>query len=243
MPTERILPHHRFHSLRQPVESAPHVGLLRRQPDAHPLRLVQAVQTRQPHHAPLSNAASTARRCSASNPGRTSTLRWFSSRISIAGFRTTLGTAAGAAATFTSTNFCATACASRFRQAKKCGAHRPRSRQKAATLCPLLACWEISFRHLILACFLRWVMLPACYLRRPQSKMGLVYRSHSSGPRSTKSTKSTKSTEVILRWRRNRLQLRESKQNSMRSRILSVPVFFILTLVLSCPSFLAQQST
>src|SRR5205809_1612463 len=53
---------------------------------------------------------------------------------------------------------------------------------------------------------------------------------------------STSWFEVILRPRRNRLQLRESKQNSMRSRILSVPLFFILTLVLSCPSFLAQQS-
>jgi hypothetical protein len=54
-----------------------------------------------------------------------------------------------------------------FPPGKKCGAHSPRSRQKAATLFRLLACWEISFRHLVLACCLRWVMLPACYLCWP----------------------------------------------------------------------------
>jgi hypothetical protein len=77
----------------------------------------------------------------------------------------------------TSTNFFASACASRFRQAKKCGAHSPRSRQNAATFSPLLACWEISFRHLLQACCLRWVMPPACSLSRHKGKMGLVYRS------------------------------------------------------------------
>src|SRR5437764_10461082 len=68
-------------------------------------------------------------------------------------------------ATFTSTNFFASASFRRFRHAKKCGAHSPRSRQNAATLSPLLPCWEISFRHFFHACFLRWVMAPACYHR------------------------------------------------------------------------------
>src|SRR5436853_495946 len=48
---------------------------------------------------------------------------------------------------------------------------------------------------------------------------------------------------MILRPRGNRLQLRESTQNAMRSRILLLPLFLVLTLVFSCPLFLAQQNT
>src|SRR5260370_8823736 len=82
MSTQRILADHHLDAFRQSVKTAPHVRRFRRQPDARRLRPVQRVQTGQPHHAPLSTTATNARKCCASNPGPTTRLRPFLSRIS-----------------------------------------------------------------------------------------------------------------------------------------------------------------
>ena len=90
--------------------------------------------------------------------------------------------------TCTSTNFgsgapCASrpasASRSRFFQAKKYGAHNPRSRQNAATLCPLRPCSLTSFRHFPHTCLLlsRCVMQQPCYTHPSLRKMRLAYRS------------------------------------------------------------------
>src|SRR5437016_8369965 len=76
-----------------------------------------------------------------------------------------------------STNGSTAASLNRFFQAKKCGAHSPRLRQNAATLCPLLVCCEINFRHFLHACFRRCVMCPACSSPAHARKMGFRYRS------------------------------------------------------------------
>ena len=72
MPSQRILPDHRPHGFGEPVEAAAHVGHLRRQPDSRALLPVQRAQTRKAGHR-VSNAATTARKCSASKPGSTTT--------------------------------------------------------------------------------------------------------------------------------------------------------------------------
>src|SRR5216684_8879252 len=110
--------------------------------------------TRQPDHAPGSTTASKARKCCASNPGPTTRLRSFLSRTSIAAPCPALASGT-AAASFSSTNFAASACLNRFFQAKNCGAHTPRSRQNTATLCPLRACSETTLRHFVHAFFPR----------------------------------------------------------------------------------------
>src|SRR5208283_4356495 len=79
-----------------------------------------------------------------------------------------------AAAILTSTNSAASASRSRFFHAKKCGAHSPRSRQYAATLCPLRACSKTTFRHFAHAFRLRCrcVILQDCYLARTSARWG-----------------------------------------------------------------------
>src|SRR6266704_4346385 len=154
MSTQRILADHHLDAFRQSVKTAPHVRCFRRQPDARHLRPVQRAQTGQPHHAHDSTTASNARKCCASNPGPTSRLRPLLSRTSIASLCSLLASGA-AAACVTSTNLAASACLSRFFQAKNCGAHTPRSRQNAAILCPLRACSKTTFRHFVHTFLLR----------------------------------------------------------------------------------------
>ncbi len=61
---------------------------------------------------------------------------------------------------------------SRFFQAKKCGAHRPRSRQKAATLSPLFFCSATNRRHFAHASRPRFCM-PHCAAISPSTQDGV----------------------------------------------------------------------
>src|ERR1700740_617932 len=169
MPTQRVLTNHRSHPLRQPVEPAAHVHGLTRQPDPRFLRAVHRLQTRQPDHDAVSNTASNARTCSASNPRPTTRLRPFCSRTS-----TRVSPAAFGAASLscTSRNFTAVSSRNRFFHAKKYGLHRPRPRQNAVTVCPLRACSEISLRHFVRAFFPRLVMSQPCTATRSFTRWG-----------------------------------------------------------------------
>src|SRR6266576_3148300 len=184
MSTQRIFSDHHLDAFRQPIKATAHVGRFRRQPDARYLRPVQRVQTGQPDHAPLSTTASNARKCCASNPGPTSRLRPFWSRISTRESPAVLA----AATSFTSTNCaasppcgCRGAAVSRrrFFQAKKCGAHSLRSPQNAATLCPLRTCSETNFSHFAHTFLLRScrVIPQHCYTRTRPCKMHFTQRS------------------------------------------------------------------
>ena len=179
-PLERILAHHRAHSLRQPVKPAAHVRRLERQPEARPRParpvFVQRPQARQPPHAALSSTAASARtmrgveswphpqtppipqyhfhppipgrRRVAAGRARTSALDAGPlARSARPGSVSLPRISRGAAVR--------PAARSRFFHQKKCDAHNSRSRQNAATLCPLRACSETNLCHFRRACLLR----------------------------------------------------------------------------------------
>jgi hypothetical protein len=61
MTTERIFADYRLHAFGESIETTPHVGRFRRQPDPRPWRAIQHLQTRQADHASISRTDS--RRC------------------------------------------------------------------------------------------------------------------------------------------------------------------------------------
>src|SRR5215472_5303319 len=163
MSTQGVLTDHGRDALRQPIESAAHVGGFAGHPDPRSLCAIHGLQTRQPNHPALSTTASSARSCSASHPRPTTRLRPFRSRTSIRESSGTLSVGSASCTSKNLENFAATLPCSRFFHAKKYGLHRSRSRQKAVTVCPLRCCSETNLRHFLNAFFVRRVMAQHCY--------------------------------------------------------------------------------
>src|SRR6266481_2042684 len=164
-----VLSNDHSHTFRQAIESAAHVRYFAGHPDPRSLRTIHRLQTWQPDHSAASTTTNNARTCSASNPGLTTRLRPFLSRISTLASPGVLGPCP---ATCTSRNFVGVCSSSRFFHTKKYGRHKPCSRQNAFTLCPLHACSETSLRHFVHAFFERLVMSQHCNATRIFTRWG-----------------------------------------------------------------------
>jgi site-specific recombinase XerD len=77
-----------------------------------------------------------------------------------------------ASTTWTATNCSAPSWLNRFFQAKNCGAETPRSRQNAATLCPLRFCSETSPLHFVHVSRPRFRTSPQCAIQRTITRWG-----------------------------------------------------------------------
>ena len=123
----------------------------------------------------------------------------------------------GASTTCTATNSSLPAWLSRFFQAKKCGAHSPRSRQNAATLSPLRFCSATIRRHFAHASRPRFCM-PHCAAISPSTQDGV-------GVALTNGvlTRPKDSRPVLIQiWRRQVLVVSHAPLGRFRQTLLAV---------------------
>jgi hypothetical protein len=130
------------------------------------------MQAGQSHHDSNSTTANSARKWLASKFGATTRLRPLLSRTSIVVLNAARVVGCFALAICAARNCDVADWRSRFFPVKNWCLIIPRTRQNAATLCPLWPCSEIKFRRFATACSVRCSMCEACSNRELGTRSG-----------------------------------------------------------------------